>query len=221
MTMTGVARNLPQDAHSRHDPLYFEKYYFTPATRASSGLHAAGREDGPSSAGTSGIPRARGSPRSRARRSSSTRRPSGGTLREDGARHAQHDAWQTIAALARHRKRRLCRRGEPPGHEGPKGGGIEFWGGSFICDPFGEVLAKASHDREETLVADCDLALQEVTDATGRSFETGASTRTARYSSVISNAEPRHASPGSSFTMSLPSRSAPVPNSVISPVAMT
>jgi N-carbamoylputrescine amidase len=37
-------------------------------------------------------------------------------------------------------------------------GGIEFWGGSFVCDPFGEVIARASHAREETLIVDCDLA---------------------------------------------------------------
>lgn len=35
--------------------------------------------------------------------------------------------------------------------------GIEFWGGSFIADPSGRVLAKAGQD-EEILVADCDLA---------------------------------------------------------------
>ena len=29
-------------------------------------------------------------------------------------------------------------------------------GGSFVCDPFGEVLAEASHSREETLLVECD-----------------------------------------------------------------
>jgi len=37
-------------------------------------------------------------------------------------------------------------------------GGIEFWGGSFVSDPFGEVIARASHAKEETLIVDCDLA---------------------------------------------------------------
>jgi N-carbamoylputrescine amidase len=36
-------------------------------------------------------------------------------------------------------------------------GAIEFWGGSFVSDPFGEVIARASHTDEETLVVDCDL----------------------------------------------------------------
>jgi len=36
--------------------------------------------------------------------------------------------------------------------------GLEFWGSTFICDPFGVVLAEASTDREETLLAEIDLA---------------------------------------------------------------
>ncbi len=41
--------------------------------------------------------------------------------------------------------------------------GIEFWGSSFLCDPFGTVLAEASADREEILVAEVDLDLIEAT----------------------------------------------------------
>lgn len=41
--------------------------------------------------------------------------------------------------------------------------GLEFWGGSFIADPFGRVLAQASHDREEILTAELDLREIEVT----------------------------------------------------------
>lgn len=47
------------------------------------------------------------------------------------------------------------------GHEGPADGGLEFWGGSFVCDPFGVVLARAPHDREEVLVVACDWRRQE------------------------------------------------------------
>lgn len=43
----------------------------------------------------------------------------------------------------------------------PNTDGIEFWGASFICGPQGEVLAQASHDKEEILMADVDLDLQE------------------------------------------------------------
>jgi N-carbamoylputrescine amidase len=42
-------------------------------------------------------------------------------------------------------------------------GEIEFWGGSFVCDPFGQVLLRAGHAQEETLVVDCDLNLIEDT----------------------------------------------------------
>ena len=41
--------------------------------------------------------------------------------------------------------------------------GLEFWGGSFIADPFGRVLAQASHDHEEILTADLDPREVEIT----------------------------------------------------------
>ncbi len=40
---------------------------------------------------------------------------------------------------------------------------IDFWGGSFVADPFGEILYQASHDREENTVVTCDLSLIEQT----------------------------------------------------------
>jgi N-carbamoylputrescine amidase len=36
--------------------------------------------------------------------------------------------------------------------------GIEFWGASFVCDPNGNILARAAHDAEETLLVECDLS---------------------------------------------------------------
>lgn len=39
--------------------------------------------------------------------------------------------------------------------------GIQFWGSSFIAGPQGEILAQASHDQEEILIAEVDLNLQE------------------------------------------------------------
>lgn len=47
------------------------------------------------------------------------------------------------------------------GHEGAADGGIEFWGASFVSDPFGIVLAEASRTDEAVLVVDCDRAHQE------------------------------------------------------------
>ena len=38
---------------------------------------------------------------------------------------------------------------------------IEFWGSSFICDPYGEMVAVAANDKSETLISQCDLSLIE------------------------------------------------------------
>jgi len=45
------------------------------------------------------------------------------------------------------------------GHEVPPGGGpgLEFWGSSFLADPFGVVVAEATTDREEVLVGEVSL----------------------------------------------------------------
>jgi N-carbamoylputrescine amidase len=49
------------------------------------------------------------------------------------------------------------------GMEKPDGGaGLEFWGQSFVAAPSGEILAKASVDREEILLATVDLGQIEV-----------------------------------------------------------
>jgi N-carbamoylputrescine amidase len=49
------------------------------------------------------------------------------------------------------------------GHEGPVQGGLEFWGRSFLADPFGRIIACAGSDTEEVLIATCDPKLQEET----------------------------------------------------------
>lgn len=36
--------------------------------------------------------------------------------------------------------------------------GIRFWGNSFVAGPQGEIIARASHDEEEILIVDVDLA---------------------------------------------------------------
>ena len=47
------------------------------------------------------------------------------------------------------------------GHEGASDSGLEFWGGSFVAGPFGEVLAQAPHDREQNLIVECDFGQAE------------------------------------------------------------
>lgn len=75
---------------------------------------------------------------------------------------AQADAWETIQrghAIANGVYVAAVNR---VGHEGPKDGGIEFWGRSFLADPFGRIVARAG-DGEETLIATCDVGHQETT----------------------------------------------------------
>ena len=36
---------------------------------------------------------------------------------------------------------------------------LTFWGASFVADPYGNVLAQASHDDEETVLVECDRSL--------------------------------------------------------------
>jgi N-carbamoylputrescine amidase len=77
---------------------------------------------------------------------------------------AQHDAWRTIQrghAIANGVYVGVVNRvgletGDIRGNSVP-GKGLEFWGGSFFCDPFGRVLAEASHDKEEILLGEVDL----------------------------------------------------------------
>ncbi len=64
------------------------------------------------------------------------------------------DAWLTVQrghAIANGLFVAVCNR---VGREGA----IEFWGSSFVADPFGRILATAPRDAEELLLADCDLA---------------------------------------------------------------
>ena len=35
---------------------------------------------------------------------------------------------------------------------------MKFWGGSFVSNPFGRLLALASHEKEEVMVVDIDLS---------------------------------------------------------------
>jgi N-carbamoylputrescine amidase len=76
---------------------------------------------------------------------------------------AQHEAWETIQRAHAIANGMYVAVPNRVGHEHgdvrgnrAEGAGIEFWGGSFVADPFGHVIAKASHDREELLVAEVD-----------------------------------------------------------------
>ena len=73
-----------------------------------------------------------------------------------GAR--QHSAWETVQRG--HAVANGCYVAAPNrvGLETPIGGdGIEFWGQSFVCDPSGIILDKAPVDEEAILVTEIDL----------------------------------------------------------------
>jgi N-carbamoylputrescine amidase len=172
--LAGVYRKM----HIPDDPLYYEKYYFTPGDLGFQAVDTAFGRIGtlvcwdqwfPEAARLTVLqgaellfyPTAIGwHPAEKA---------------QFGA--AQYDAWQTIQrshAIANgvfvagvnrvgleHGEVMLAH-GEAQSLRS-EGQGIEFWGGSFLADPLGRILAKASHDAEEILIAEIDPALIEET----------------------------------------------------------
>ena len=75
----------------------------------------------------------------------------------------QHAAWETIQRS--HAIANGCYVAVPNrvGHERLAGDGIEFWGKSFVAGPSGEVLAKASVHQDETLLVTLDLSQVDLT----------------------------------------------------------
>jgi len=79
---------------------------------------------------------------------------------------AQRDAWQTVQrshAIANGVYVATVNRVGFEKLAGAQGAGLEFWGTSFVADPFGVVLKEASTDREELLLAEVDLERLEET----------------------------------------------------------
>jgi len=68
----------------------------------------------------------------------------------------QHDAWLTM-----HRSHAIANGVfvaaiNRVGQEGTTQEGLDFWGQSFICDPAGQVLSVGSRDRDDVVIAVCD-----------------------------------------------------------------
>lgn len=163
----GTLKGLYRKMHIPDDPLYYEKYYFTPGDLGYRCFDTAVGDIGtlicwdqwyPEGARLTALqganilfyPTAIGwHPSEKA---------------EWGA--AQHDAWRTmqrahaisngvfVAAVNRVGLEHSDVRGNRV-----EGDGIEFFGRSFLCDPFGRVLAEASDTQEETLIVPIDLKL--------------------------------------------------------------
>jgi N-carbamoylputrescine amidase len=152
-TLLGKYRKM----HIPDDPLYYEKFYFTPGdlgfpnfdTRfARIGVLVCWDQWYPEGARLSSLgganilfyPTAIGW------------HPS--EKKEFGA--AQLDAWRTIQRSHAIANGVFVAAANRVGFEGTPESGLEFWGHSFVCDPFGQILAEASADKEEILLVECD-----------------------------------------------------------------
>ena len=155
----GEIAGLYRKMHIPDDPLYYEKFYFTPGDLGFRAFDTRyGRiaaliswdqwyPEGARLAALSGAvvlfyPTAIGwHPREK-----------------DISGAEQRDAWITVQRAHAIANGTYVAAVNRVGHEAPTGGpGIEFWGSSFIVDPFGVELATASCDKEEILVARVDL----------------------------------------------------------------
>jgi N-carbamoylputrescine amidase len=162
--------------HIPDDPLYYEKFYFTPGDLGFRAVQSTAGNIGTLVCWDQWYPEGA---RITAMKGAETLffptaigwHPS----EKEEYGEAQYDAWQTTQrAHAISNGVWVCSVNRV-GHEqgdvihnganmpGPEGAGIEFWGGSFIADPFGRIVAKASHDKEEILYADIDPAQVEIT----------------------------------------------------------
>ncbi len=69
---------------------------------------------------------------------------------------AQHNAWETVQRGHGVANGCYVAATNRVGTEGR----TQFWGQSFVSDPYGEIVARASVENEEILLADCDLVKQ-------------------------------------------------------------
>jgi N-carbamoylputrescine amidase len=66
---------------------------------------------------------------------------------------AQHDAWETVQRSHAITNGVYVAAVNRVGREGE----VTFWGASFVAEPSGQVVARAPHDAETTLIVPCDL----------------------------------------------------------------
>jgi N-carbamoylputrescine amidase len=157
--------------HIPDDPLYYEKYYFTPGDLGFQVVDTAEGRIGTLVCWDQWYPEA--ARLTALKGAEALFFPTAiGWHPEEKAEfgEAQYSAWQTmqrshaiangvyVAAV----NRVGMEHGDVRGNRA-EGAGLEFWGGSFIADPFGRVVAQASHDREEILLAEVDTTLIEET----------------------------------------------------------
>ena len=157
----GVYRKM----HIPDDPLYYEKFYFTPGDLGFKAFEGDFGKFGTLVCWDQWYPE--GARLTAAQGANVLFYPTAiGWHPDEKAQYgeAQYDAWRTIQrghAIANGVYVAVPNRvgfetGNIRGNEAP-GKGLEFWGGSFIADPFGQVIAQAPHDKEAVLVAEIDI----------------------------------------------------------------
>jgi N-carbamoylputrescine amidase len=159
-SIAGVYRKM----HIPDDPLYYEKYYFTPGDLGFQAIATRAARVGPLVCWDQWYPEA--ARLTALKGADILLYPTAigwhpAEKAEFGA--AQADAWETVQrghAIANGVYLGAVNR---VGHEGPAAGGLEFWGRSFLVDPFGRILARASSEAEEIVCATCDRRLLEET----------------------------------------------------------
>ena len=153
--MAGLYRKM----HIPDDPAYYEKFYFSPGDRGFQSIKTPHATVGPLICWDQWYPEAARLTALHGAEILFYPTAIGWHPKEKAEEgQAQREAWMTIQrshAIANGVFVAVVNR---VGHEDPAGGdGLEFWGSSFVCDPFGVVLAQAPVNQEETLVVDIDL----------------------------------------------------------------
>jgi N-carbamoylputrescine amidase len=167
----GTLRGIYRKMHIPDDPLYYEKFYFTPGDLGFKAFDTQVGRVGALVCWDQWYPE--GARLTALQGAKVLFYPTAIGWHPDEKQRfgeAQYDAWQTIQrahAIANGVYVAVVNRvgfehGDIRGNK-PAGRGLEFWGGSFIVDPFGRVIANARHDREEILIGEVDLRLLEDT----------------------------------------------------------
>lgn len=145
--------------HIPDDPAYYEKYYFTPGDLGFQAIKTTHATVGPLICWDQWYPEAARMTALQGAEILFYPTAIGWHPKEKSAEgQAQREAWMTIQRSHAIANGVFVVAVNRVGHEAPAGGdGLEFWGSSFVCDPFGVVLAQASVDQAETLIVDIDL----------------------------------------------------------------
>ena len=154
----GEIAGLYRKMHIPDDPAYYEKFYFTPGDRGFQSIKTTHVTIGPLICWDQWYPEAARMTALQGAEILLFPTAIGWHPKEKVEEgQAQRDAWMTIQRSHAIANGVFVVAVNRVGHEAPAGGeGLEFWGTSFVCDPFGVILAQASSDREETLVVEID-----------------------------------------------------------------